>query len=29
MIAKIIVDVAANQTDRQFDYLIPPGFRIP
>jgi primosomal protein N' (replication factor Y) len=27
MIAKIIVDVAANQTDRQFDYLIPPRFQ--
>ncbi|MGJ9381356.1 primosomal protein N' [Salipaludibacillus sp. CF4.18] len=26
MIAKVIVDVAANQTDRMFDYLVPPEF---
>ncbi|WP_096189182.1 primosomal protein N' [Evansella halocellulosilytica] len=36
MIARVVVDVAANQTDRQFDYLIPevyeettvPGVRV-
>lgn len=26
MIAKVIVDVPTNQTDRLFDYLIPPSF---
>ncbi|SER62652.1 primosomal protein N' [Salipaludibacillus aurantiacus] len=27
MIAKVIVDVAANQTDRVFDYIVPDEFR--
>ncbi|WP_416151002.1 primosomal protein N' [Salipaludibacillus sp. HK11] len=26
MIAKVIVDVAVNQTDRLFDYLVPPEY---
>jgi primosomal protein N' (replication factor Y) len=26
MIAKVIVDVAVNQTDRVFDYLVPPEY---
>lgn len=28
MIAQVIVDVAARQTDRVFDYLVPEGLEI-